>query len=176
MISIQYLNIRLGEERSSAHEISGNRELLALWAIFNNVYIGTTDSLTEDLALWIWFTITVAVCWLAVSVDASPRFSCSSASATRCPFAINNSFRIIILYGYLNWIILQRTYIGLFEQPSARTCWRFKLFVYSIQSFNGWCCMSGVCTNLLIMGKRYYSRVQGLAHILFLHNTSSIRV
>ena len=44
MISIQYLNIRLDEERSSAHEYSSNTELLALRAFFKQMYIGTTDS------------------------------------------------------------------------------------------------------------------------------------
>ena len=42
MISIQYLNIELDEERSSAHENS-NTYLLTLWASFKQVYISTID-------------------------------------------------------------------------------------------------------------------------------------
>ena len=42
MISIQYLNIELDEERCSAHENS-NTELLTLWASFKQVYISTID-------------------------------------------------------------------------------------------------------------------------------------
>ena len=43
MISIQYLNIELDEERSSAQKNSSNTELLASWASFKQVYINTID-------------------------------------------------------------------------------------------------------------------------------------
>ena len=63
MISVQYLNIRLNKEGSSAHEYDGNTVLLAS---FRQMHICTTDSRTEYLALWIRFTSTVAVCRPAV--------------------------------------------------------------------------------------------------------------
>ena len=53
MISIQYINLELDEERSSAHENSSNVELIALWASSRQVYIDTADSWTEYLVLWI---------------------------------------------------------------------------------------------------------------------------
>ena len=154
MISIQYLSIWLDEEHSSAHENSGNTELVALWAY----------SWTEYLALWIWFTSTVAVCRPAVSTEVSPRISSSPAPATRCPFAINNSFSMwsapnkaeyfgYANFGYFHWIILLRTHIGWSEQSAAVTCWGFKMFVYSMQSFIRWCCKSGVCTTSFKNGK-----------------------
>ena len=62
MISIQYLNILLEEERSSANDQSSNTELLLFWTFFKQRYIGTADSWTEYLALRIWFTSIVAVC------------------------------------------------------------------------------------------------------------------
>ena len=60
MITIQYLNMRLDEERSSAHEYSNKTELIALWE-FKETYIGKADSQTEYLDLWIWFTFTAAI-------------------------------------------------------------------------------------------------------------------
>ena len=44
MISIQYINIELDEERFSAHENSSNAELLALRVSFKQLYIDKTDS------------------------------------------------------------------------------------------------------------------------------------
>ena len=92
IICIQYLNIWIDEECSSTHENSGNMELLALWAFFKQAYIDTTDSWMEYLALWIWFTSTMAVYRPAVSIDVSPRISSSPVPATWCLFPINNSF------------------------------------------------------------------------------------
>ena len=46
MISIQYFNMRLDEERSSAHEYSG-KTIIALWASFKQIYVGKTNSWTE---------------------------------------------------------------------------------------------------------------------------------
>ena len=53
IISIQYTNIELNKERSSAHEYGCNTELPASRASSRQMYIGTTDSWTEYLALWI---------------------------------------------------------------------------------------------------------------------------
>ena len=94
MISIQYINTELDEERFSAHENSSNAELLALRVSFKQLYIDKTDSWTEYLALWIWFTSTVAVCRPAVSIDVSSRILSSPIAVTRCLFAINNSVSI----------------------------------------------------------------------------------
>ena len=44
MISIQYINTELDEERFSAHENSSNAELLALRVSFKQLYIDKTDS------------------------------------------------------------------------------------------------------------------------------------
>ena len=65
-----------------------------LCELLSNRYIPTlcsTDSWTECLALWIWFTSTVTVCRPAVLIDVSTRISSSPVPTTRCPFAINNS-------------------------------------------------------------------------------------
>ena len=140
-------------------------ELLALWAFFKQVYIDTTDSWMEYLALWIWFTSTVVICRPAVSMDVSPRISSSPVSpATRYPFRINNSFSMwstpnkakYFEYAnseYFHWIILLKAYIGWSEQSTAVTCWGFKVFVYSIQSFIRWCCMSSICATSFSNGK-----------------------
>ena len=50
IISIQYLNIQLHEENSSANKYNSNTELLALWASLKQMYISTIDSWTEYLA------------------------------------------------------------------------------------------------------------------------------
>ena len=55
--------------------------------------------------------------------------------------------------GYFHWIILLRAYIGWSEQSNPVSSWGFKVFVYSIQSFVRWCCMSGVCATSFNNGK-----------------------
>ena len=107
----------------------------------------STDSWTECLALWIWFTSTVTVCRPAVLIDVSTRISSSPVPTTRCPFAINNSVSMWSApskakyfgnanSGYFHWITLQRTYISWSEQSIVVTCWEFKVFAHSVQSFN----------------------------------------
>ena len=77
----------------------------------------------EYLALWIWFTSTVAVCRTAVSTDLLSRISSSPIPTTRCLFAINDSFSMRSApnkakyfgnanSGYFHWIILLRAYSG----------------------------------------------------------------
>ena len=185
MISIQYINRELDEERSSAHENSSNAELLALWASAKQVYIDKTSSWTEYVALWLWFTSTV--CKPAVSIDISPRILSSPAPATRCLFAINNSVSMWNApnnakyfghanSGYFDWIILQRTYIGWSEQSTAVTWWKFKVSAYSIHSSIRWCCTSGVCTTSFNNGKIELLEGVRVGTRFFLHNTSSTRV
>ena len=85
--------------------------------------IDKRDSWTDYLALWIWFTSTVAVCIPATSIDALPRISSNPVHGTRCPFAINNSFSMWSApnkekyFGnpnseYSHYIILPEAYIG----------------------------------------------------------------
>ena len=92
---------------------------------------------------WIWFTFTVAVCR---SIDVSLRILPSPVPATRCPFANNNFLKVNYFgnanSGYFYWIMFLRAYIGWSEQSTAVAYQGFKVFVYSIQSFNRWCCVS----------------------------------
>ena len=50
MISTQYINIELDEERFSTHKYSSNTELLALWASFKQVY---TDFMFNRQLNWV---------------------------------------------------------------------------------------------------------------------------
>ena len=139
MISIQYLNMQLDEQRSSTNETSSNAELIASWASFKQVYIDTTDSWKEYLALWIWFTSTVVVCRPDVSIDVLPRIPSIPAYATRCPFTINNfnvkCFKQSKDFKFFHWIILLRASIGWSEQWIAVISRVFKGFMYSMQGF-----------------------------------------
>ena len=131
MISTQYL--MLDEERSS------NAELIASWASFRQVYIDTTDCWMKYLALWIWFTSTVAVCRPDVSIDVLPRSPSIPARATKCPFTVNN-FNVKCSKqskdsNFFRWIILLRASIGLSKKSTAATSRGFKVFMYSMQSF-----------------------------------------
>ena len=138
-----------------------------MWASFKHVYVDTTDSWTENLTLWIWFSSTVTNCKPAVSIDVSPRMSSSPVPVIRCPFAINNylamrsspnkaKYFANANSGYFHWIILLRVYIGWFEQSTAVTCWGFKVFVFLIQSFIKWRCTSSVCTTTFSNGNWNY--------------------
>ena len=123
MISIQYLNMQLDEQRSSTNETSSNAELIASWASFKQVYIDTTDSWKEYLALWIWFTSTVVVCRPDVSIDVLPRIPSIPARATGCSFTINN-FNVKCSkkskdFKFFHWIILLKAFIGWSEQWTA---------------------------------------------------------
>ena len=92
-------------------------------------------------------------------------------------FAINNSFSMRSAPNKskyirkckfrifpLDYSILQRAYIGWSKQSTLVTCQGFKVFVYSIQSFIRWCCVSSVFATPVNNRKWNYSRVQGLAH------------
>ena len=90
VISIQYLNRRLDEERFSTHKNSGSTELFALQVLYiTGVYISTQQIVERStyLALWIWFISIVTLCRPAVSIDLSHRISSNPVPATRCPFA-----------------------------------------------------------------------------------------
>ena len=63
----------------------------------------------------------------------------------------------------LDYSIVERAYIGWYEQPTAVTCEEFKLFVYSVHSFIWWCRISSVFARSFNR-KWNYPRVQGLEH------------
>ena len=77
---------------SSAHENSDNTELLAMW-VFSNRCILTQQ--TVGRSTWLYGYGLHLQCHFVdqlYQLDVSPRISSSPVPATRCPFAINNSF------------------------------------------------------------------------------------
>ena len=125
-----------------------------------SIYCHNRQLKLEYLTLWIWFTSTVAICRPAVSIDVSPRiclvlflllgvcFLSIILSQWKCSKQSNVLWRQIP-----DISILLMAHIGWSKQSNAVTCWEFRLFVHSIQSFIRWCCMSGVCTTSFNDGK-----------------------
>ena len=134
-----------------------------------------------------WFTSAVEFYRPAVSINVSPRISSSPVLATRCLFAISNYFPMwrapnkTKSFGnasswHFHWITLLRACFGWPQQSNTFSCWGFKLFVYSIQSFIRWCCMSSVCTISFNNGKMELFEDVIVDTRFFRHDTSSMRV
>ena len=94
----------------------------------------------------------------------SPRILSSPVPAIKFLFTINDSCSMGSVsnnakyignanFGYISIRLFCYQHISVDPNNPIITWWRFKVFVYSIQSFIRWCCSSGVCRTSFNNGK-----------------------